>query len=98
MPANFDSANAEPQRNENTEDINDRKNKENTSNEKQISEKEEQRKNKSWADCHLTDHQRSIQTEDSKWALMVNNIRATKQLLVTVQSSPLIPMESLLCT
>ena len=36
---------------------------------------------KSWADCHLTDHQRSIQTEDSKWALMVNNIRATKQLL-----------------
>ena len=46
MPTNFDSANAEPQRNENTEDINDRKNKENTSNEKQISEKEEQRKKK----------------------------------------------------
>ena len=91
MSANFNSANAESQSKENTEDINDRKNKENTSNEKQISEKEEQKKNKSWADCPLTDHQRSIQAEDLKWALMVNNIRATKQLLVTVQSSPIIP-------
>ena len=60
--------------------------------------KYQKKKNKSWVDCHLTDHQRLIQTEDSKWALMVNNIRATKQLPVTVQSSPLIPMESLLCT
>ena len=33
----------------------------------------EQRKNKSWTDCPLTDYQRSIQTEYSEWALMVNN-------------------------
>ena len=92
--ANFDNTSAKLQPNKNTEYIDNRKIKENTSNEKQISEKEGQtvqRKNKSWADCPLTDHQRSIQAEDLKWALMVNNIRATKQLLVTVQSSPIIP-------
>ena len=57
MPANFDSTNAKLQPNKNIEDMNYRKNKENASNENQMLEKEEQRKNKSWADCPLTDHQ-----------------------------------------
>ena len=39
MPANFDGTNAEIQPNKNTEDMNNRKNKENNSNEEQISEK-----------------------------------------------------------
>ena len=39
MLANFDGTTAEFQPNKNTEDINNRKNKENTSNEEQISEK-----------------------------------------------------------
>ena len=75
MLANFDGTTAEFQPNKNTEDINNRKNKENTSNEEQISEKEEQKQNKSSADCLLTDHRNSIQTEDSEWSLMVNNKR-----------------------
>ena len=37
--------------------------------------KEEQKQNKSSADCLLTDHRKSIQTEDSEWSLMVNNKR-----------------------
>ena len=40
------------------------------------SEKEqqtEQRKNRSWADCTLTDRQRSIQREDSEWTIMICN-------------------------
>ena len=49
------------------------------SNEEQISEKEEQKKNKSWADCPPTDHQKSIQTEDSEWTLMANNKRKNIQ-------------------
>ena len=43
MPANFDGTSAEPQPNKNIEDINNRKNKHNTSNKEQISGKEEQR-------------------------------------------------------
>ena len=46
MPANFDSTNAKLHPNKNIEDMNYRKNKENTSNENQMSEKEEQRKRK----------------------------------------------------
>ena len=79
MPANFDCSSAEPQSNNNTEDINNRKNKENTSNKAQILEKEEQRKNKSWTDCPLMDHKRSAQTEDSEWNLMANNKRKNMQ-------------------
>ena len=78
MPSNFDNISAKLQPNKNTEYIDNRKIKENTSNEKQISEKEGQtvqRKNKSWADCPLTNHQRSIQTKDSEWTLMVHNKR-----------------------
>ena len=74
MPANFDGPEIQPDKN--TEDINNRKNKENTSNQEEISEKEietEQRNNKSLTKCPLTDHQRSIQTEDSKLTLMVSN-------------------------
>ena len=33
-------------------------------------EKEEQKKNKSWTDCPLTDYQRSIQIEDTEWTVM----------------------------
>ena len=73
MPANFDGTNAEIQPNKNTEDMNNRKNKENNSNEEQISEKKEQKWNKSWANCPFTDHQKSMQTEDSESTLMVNN-------------------------
>ena len=65
MSANFDSTSAELQPNKNTEDTNNSQNKENTSNEEQIPEKEketEQRKKKSWVECPLMDHQRSIQT------------------------------------
>ena len=61
MSANFDDTSGELQGNKNTEDINNRKNKEITSNEEQISEKDEQTeqgKNKSWADSTLT-NQRS---------------------------------------
>ena len=47
MSVNFDGTSADLQPNKNTEDINNRKNKENASNEEQISEKEEQKKNKS---------------------------------------------------
>ena len=82
MPANFYGTSAGLQSNKNIEDINNRKNKENTSNEEEISENEEQtkqRKNKSWADCPLTDHQRLIQTEDSEWSFMVNNKRKNIQ-------------------
>ena len=43
MPANFDGTSAEPQPNKNTEDVNNRKNKENIPNE-QLSEKEEQKR------------------------------------------------------
>ena len=74
MAANFDS-----QSNNNTEDINNRKNKESTSNEAQILETEEQRKNKSLADYPLMDHKRSAQTEDSEWNLMANNKRKNIQ-------------------
>lgn len=42
MPANLDGISTEPQSNKNTEDLDNRKNKENTLNEKQISQKEEQ--------------------------------------------------------
>ena len=67
MSPKFDGASAELQPNKNTEDINNKKkiNKKNKhienelekkSNPEQISEKEERRKNKSWADCPLTDH------------------------------------------
>ena len=73
MPANFDGTNAEIQPNKNTEDMNNRKNKENNSNEEQISEKKEQKWNKSWANCPFMDHQKSMQTEDSESTLMVNN-------------------------
>ena len=78
MSANFDGTNAESQPNKNTKDINNSKNKKDTSNKEQISEKKqtEQRKNKSWADCSLTDHQKSpSQTEDSEWTLTVSNKR-----------------------
>ena len=80
MRANFDGTNAEHQPKKNTEDIKSRKNQKNTSNEKQISEKKEQKKNKSWAD---KDHQRSIQTEDSEWTLMVKNQRKNIQRPLT---------------
>ena len=73
MPANFDGTNAEIQPNKNTEDMNNRKNKENNSNEEQISEKKEQKWNKSWANCPFMGHQKSMQTEDSESTLMVNN-------------------------
>ena len=43
MSANFDGTNAEPQPNKNTEDVNNRKNKENMPNE-ELSEKKEQEK------------------------------------------------------
>ena len=69
MSVNFDGTSADLQPNKNTEDINNRKNKENASNEEQISGKEEQKKN----------HQKSIQTEDSEWTLMVNNKRKNIQ-------------------
>ena len=49
------------------------------SNEEQITEKEEQSKNKSWAECPPKDHQISIQTKDSEWTLMVNNERKNIQ-------------------
>ena len=42
IPANFDCTSAELQPNKNTEDINNRKNKEKISNKEQTSEKEEQ--------------------------------------------------------
>ena len=61
MPANPNGNSAEPQTNKNTEDINNGKNKKNTSNEEQISEKKEEKNDKSWGDCPLTDHQKSIQ-------------------------------------
>ena len=38
----------------------------------ELSEKEEQKKSKPWADCALTDHKKSIQKEDSEWTLTVN--------------------------
>ena len=69
MSVNFDGTSGDLQPNKNTEDINNRKNKENASNEEQISGKEEQKKN----------HQKSIQTEDSEWTLMVNNKRKNIQ-------------------
>ena len=69
MSVNFDGTSADLQPSKNTEDINNRKNKENASNEEQISGKEEQKKN----------HQKSIQTEDSEWTLMVNNKRKNIQ-------------------
>ena len=47
MPANFDGTSVEIQPNKNIEDVNNSKNKENTSNEEQIPEKEEQKQNKS---------------------------------------------------
>ena len=43
MSANFDGTNPEPQPNKNTEDVNNRKNKENMPNE-ELSEKKEQEK------------------------------------------------------
>ena len=73
MSGNFDGISAEPQPNKNTADIDNRKVKENIWNEEQILEKEERKKNKSCADCPLTDNQKSIQTEDSEWNLMGNN-------------------------
>ena len=41
----------------------------------ELSEKEEQKKNKPWADWALTDHKKSIQKEDSEWTLTVNKKR-----------------------
>ena len=38
-----------------------------------------QKKNKSWTDCPLTDHQKSFQTEDSEWTLVFNNKRKNIQ-------------------
>ena len=43
MSVNFGGTNAEPQPNKNTDDINNRKNKENTSNKEQISERQTSR-------------------------------------------------------
>ena len=70
MPANFDGTTSELQPNKTTESIDNIKNEEKTSNEekkrtntkkkKKNTKKEEQteqKKNKSWADCPLTDHQ-----------------------------------------
>ena len=39
----------------------------------------EQRKKKSWAECSLMDHQRSIQTKDSDWTHRVNSKRKNTQ-------------------
>ena len=44
----------------------------------ELSEKEEQKKNKPWAGL-FTDHQKSIQKEDSEWTLTVNNKRKNIQ-------------------
>ena len=71
MSANFDGSwafSAELQPNKNTKHVNDRKNNKKTSNQEQISEKEEQTKqgkNKSKAGSPLTDHQRSIWMDPS---------------------------------
>ena len=78
MPANPDRISAEPKPNKNTEDINNRKNKENMPHE-ELSEKDEQKKNKLWAGCAPTDNQKSIQKEDSEWILTVNNKRKNIQ-------------------
>ena len=74
MSGNSNGTSAELQPNKNTEDINFRKNKENMSNEEQYQKK----KNKNRVNhglTVLTDHQKSFQTVDSEWILMVNNMK-----------------------
>ena len=41
--------------------------------------KYQKKKKKSWTNCPLTNHQRSIETEDSQWTFMVNNKRKNIQ-------------------
>ena len=62
MAANFDAASAETPPNKTTGDVNDRKNKENTSNEEQISEK----KNKNMKNHGLTVLLHTIKNESKQ--------------------------------
>ena len=49
---------------------------------KNYQKKKNKKKNKSWAECALRDHKKSVQKENSEWTLTVNSKRKNIQRLL----------------